>query len=341
MPKGRVTLQDVARLAGVSQMTVSRALLTGPHLVAQSTRERTLAAAEELGYVPDLAASALASRRSRLVTALISTFSVSIFAPIIEALDQELALAKLQLLVGQTSYSTESEAALVRTILGRKPDALVMTSSVHSDETKDLIEASGIPVVEIWDLPDKPFDSAIGFRNRVVGEIAGKYLAERHYERPAFVSENPDHSQKDLMSRRAASRWDGFSDSYRTMTGRYPQHFKILTGFDYEAGSSAIEQIINSNELCDAIFFDSDILAAGAVFKCQELGLRLPTDIAVLGFGGFPISKALYPVLSTIEVPLAEIGQLAGIQLKQLLSGNLVSGKTVEVPLTLRKGATA
>ena len=341
MKKTRSTMHDVAKLAGVSPITASRALITNPELVATKTRERIEAAAEELEYLPDLAASALASKRSRLVTALVSTFSASIFPPIIDALEEELAADGLQLLVGQTGYSTSNEAKLVRTVLGRKPDALVMTSALHSSATRKLIKRQEIPVFEIWDLPENPIDRAIGFRNQSVGKIAGEFLAQRHYGSAAFVSEHPDSEQGDLLTRRTKSRWIGFRDAYFELTGRYPCQFEILTGGEFVDGALAIEHIINSSERCDAVFFDSDTLAAGAIFKCQELGLRLPDDIAILGFGGFPISEAIYPTLSTVQVPLADIGRQAGSQLRKLLSGKTVRGKITEIPLAIRAGATA
>jgi LacI family transcriptional regulator, gluconate utilization system Gnt-I transcriptional repressor len=162
------TMQDVARRAGVSAMTVSRAL-KAPGKVAPATRARVEAAVAALGYVPDDAARSLASRHSRLVAALVSTVADSIFASTIDGLAESLRAHNHQLLLGTTEYSAASEEALLGTILSRRPDGLVLTSGVHTETSRRLLKGASIPVVEVWELPEEPIDMAVGFSNLEAG----------------------------------------------------------------------------------------------------------------------------------------------------------------------------
>ena len=163
-PGERRRMEDVARHAGVSQMTVSRALRT-PDKVAPATRARIAAAIAELDYVPDLVAGGLAARRSRLVAVIVSTLENSIFAATVQGLDAALRDQGYAVLLGSSDYSREGEEELLRAVLGRRPDGIVLTDYVHTPAAQRLLRAAGIPVVETWELPAAPLDLAVGFSN--------------------------------------------------------------------------------------------------------------------------------------------------------------------------------
>ena len=167
-PSERRRMEDVARRAGVSQMTVSRALRT-PDKVAPATRARIATAVAELDYVPDLVAGGLAAKRSRLVAVIVSTLENSIFAATVEGLTTVLRDDGYAVLLGASGYSRETEEKLVRATLGRRPDGLVLTGDLHTPAARRLLRASGIPVVETWELPDDPLDLSVGFSNRDAG----------------------------------------------------------------------------------------------------------------------------------------------------------------------------
>ncbi len=166
-PRGR-RMEDVARRAGVSQMTVSRALRT-PDKVAPATRAKIAAAVAELDYVPDLVAGGLAARRSRLVAVIVSTLENSIFAATVQGLSTVLREQGYAVLLGASDYSREGEEQLLRAVLGRRPDGIVLTDAVHTQSARRLLRAAGIPVVETWELPAAPLDLAVGFSNLAAG----------------------------------------------------------------------------------------------------------------------------------------------------------------------------
>lgn len=174
-PGGWVTMQGVADAAGVSAMTVSRAL-RWPERVRAPTRARIDAAIAALGHVPDQAAGSLSSRRSRQVAMLLSTLSGSIFARTVDGLAGALRGDGRHLLLGTTDYSTQSEEALLRATLSRRPDGIVLTSGEHTAASRALLHGSGIPVVEVWELPDEPIDMALGFSNLEAGRCMTRFL---------------------------------------------------------------------------------------------------------------------------------------------------------------------
>ena len=156
-------MSDVARLAGVSKMTVSRVL--AGHSVAADTRARVCQAIDQLGYVADAAAGALSSGRSEFVAVLVPSLSSSNFSDTVRGLTDALEPHGLQLLLGDTDYDLEREERLVRSMLRHQPRCVALTGAQHTDATRKVLERSAIPVVEMWDLPTHPIDTAVGFSN--------------------------------------------------------------------------------------------------------------------------------------------------------------------------------
>ncbi len=152
---GRITLADVAKLAGVSAITASRALNT-PDQVSPDTLQRIREAVERTGYVPNMLAGGLASARSRLVAAVVPTVAGPVFLETIQALTDALAESGYQLMLGQGGYANSREDALLDAIIGRRPDGIVLTGIMHSAEGRRRLLAAGIPVVETWDLTPDP-----------------------------------------------------------------------------------------------------------------------------------------------------------------------------------------
>ena len=181
-----VRMSEVAAAARVSTMTVSRVLRT-PEKVRRETCERVAAAIRKLGYVPDAAAGTLSSRRSRIVGALVSTLGGSVFASTVDGLSQTLREAGYQLLLAATNYTPQLEADFIAAMLARRPDGLVLTSTQHTKAAHRLLTTAGIPIVELWELPDKPVGSAVGFSNRAAGKAMTEFLLDSGRQRIGFI----------------------------------------------------------------------------------------------------------------------------------------------------------
>jgi LacI family gluconate utilization system Gnt-I transcriptional repressor len=331
---GRVTMLAVARRAGVSTMTVSRAL-TSPDKVAEATRARIARAVRELGYVPDLVAGSLSSGRSRIVAALVSTLANSVFAETVDGLSDGLQGHGYQLLLGSTDYSATTEEALVGAVLGRRPDGLVIASGEHTRATISALERAGIPIVETWDLPAEPVDLAVGFSNRDAGRAMTRALADWGYRRVAFAGGDPDDSLRGRL------RHDGYRSALQRLA-RAPIDVAMGAGPKAMAsGAAAVRTLLEQAPEADALFCVSDAVAAGALLECRRRGLAVPDRLAIVGFGDFDIAGDDALELTTVRVPKYEIGARAAALLIQRMQGQAVEPPSVDLGFEIVRRRTA
>jgi LacI family gluconate utilization system Gnt-I transcriptional repressor len=309
---GRVTLNAVAREAGVSAITVSR-YFNQPEQVSPERRERIAAVVAELGYVPNLVAGGLASARGKIVGMVIPNISGPIFANTIQGFSDTLSRHGYQLLLASSYFSTEQEENAVRAFLGWSPAALVLTSHFHSAGTEKMITEADVPVIETWDYQPDREPMQIGFSHFEVGVTAAKHLLGKGYQRIAFVQNS---APGDLS---ALERRDGYAATLRE-SGREPWVFAPDAGrAPFEAGKQAMDALMNASPRPDAIIFANDNLAAGGLLAGQRAGIKIPEDCAVLGFGDYPFAEMLLPSLSTIKPPALEIGVLAATRVLESL----------------------
>ncbi|WP_166221367.1 LacI family DNA-binding transcriptional regulator [Pseudomonas atagonensis] len=309
---GRVTLNAVARQAGVSAITVSR-YFNQPEQVSPERRERIAAVVAELGYVPNLVAGGLASARGKIVGMVIPNISGPIFANTIQGFSDTLSRHGYQLLLASSYFSAEQEENAVRAFLGWSPAALVLTSHFHSAGTEKMIAEADVPVIETWDYQPDREPMQIGFSHFEVGVSAARYLHGKGYRRIAFV-QNSAPGDFSALERR-----DGYAATAREL-GLEPWVFAPdADSAPFEAGKQAMEALMNASPRPDAIIFANDNLAAGGLLAGQRAGLKIPEDCAVLGFGDYPFAEMLLPSLSTIKPPALEIGVLAATRVLESL----------------------
>ena len=307
----RARMADVAREAGVSAITVSRAL-NAPGKLAPATLRAVREAIGRLGYVPDLTAGSLASNRSRIVGVIVPTIANSIFAETVGGLAAALASRHYQLLLGQTGYRVDEEAALVAAFLGRRVDGLVLTGVTHARGVRGRLRQAGVPVVETWDLPARPIDMAVGFSNLDAGRAAARYLVARGRRRLAFVGGSDDRSAKRLA---------GLEDGAREACLPDVKVRAILTASSPAEGAAAFADLCAGDRRPDAVFCSNDTLAAGILFECARRRVAVPRDVAVMGFADLPIASAIEPRLTSIQVHAAEMGARAAAMLLGRLDG--------------------
>lgn len=323
---GRVTLNTVAREAGVSAITVSR-YFNQPEQVSPERRERIAAVVAELGYVPNLVAGGLASARGRIVAMVIPNISGPIFANTIQGFSDTLSRHGYQLLLASSYFSAEQEESAVRAFLGWSPAALVLTSRFHSAGTEKMIAEADIPVVETWDYVPEREPLQIGFSHYEVGVSAARYLHAQGYRRIAFV-QNSAPGDFSALERR-----DGYAATL-TELGLQPWVFAPDAELaPFEAGKQAMQALMSHALPPDAIFFANDNLAAGGLLAGQRAGLKIPQDCAVLGFGDYPFAEMLLPSLSTIKPPALEIGVLAATRVLESLGVLPVEDEVVRLNL--------
>jgi LacI family gluconate utilization system Gnt-I transcriptional repressor len=309
---GRVTLNAVARAAGVSAITVSR-YFNQPEQVSPERRERIAAVVAELGYVPNLVAGGLASARGKIVGMVIPNISGPIFANTIQGFSDTLSRHGYQLLLASSYFDIKQEENAVRAFLGWSPAALVLTSHFHSAGTEKMLAEADIPVIETWDYQPERGPMQIGFSHFEVGVTAARHLLDKGYQRIAFV-QNSAPGDFSALERR-----DGYAATVRE-AGREPWIFAPdADRAPFEAGKQAMDALMNASPRPDAIIFANDNLAAGGLLAGQRAGIKIPADCAVLGFGDYPFAEMLLPSLSTIKPPALEIGVLAATRVLESL----------------------
>lgn len=327
-------MAEVAAHAGVSQMTVSRALRT-PEKVTAATRERVRVAIAALDYVPDLVAGGLAARRSRLVAVVVSTLESSIFAATVEGLDATLRERGYAVLLGSSGYSRDEEEDLLRAVLGRRPDGVVLTASVHTPGARRLLGSAGIPVVEAWELPASPLDLAVGFSNRAAGAAMTRALHGWGYRRIAFLGVDAAGDE------RAQLRRAGYRDAVGALGVGPPREVLLPAPVSRVTdGRAALDLLLRDHPDSDAAFCVVDGLAAGVLLACRRRGIDVPGRLAVAGFGGFEIAEPDALDITTLAVPGREIGRQAGAMLLARLEGEAPTAPTLDVGFTvIRRGS--
>ncbi len=309
MSKPRI--EDVAARAGISAITVSR-VLRAPAKVAPATRARVAAAIEALGYIPNLAASSLASRRSGIVGLLVPTIDNAVFAPTVAGLTDALAAAGLQLLLGDYRYSDEGERSLVRALVGRQPEALVVVGVVRDAALRDMLLRLAVPVIETWDLTADPVDTVLGFSNEAAGAAMAGHLMSRGRSRLAFIG-GADH--------RARARGAGFAAAIAA-AGVPPPIVETAELGTIASGRRALARVLASAPGIDGVFCSSDVLAVGGLLECQHRAVAVPGRLAIAGLGDLEIARELTPALTTVGIPAYEIGRRAGEIVVARLAGD-------------------
>jgi LacI family gluconate utilization system Gnt-I transcriptional repressor len=315
-----VRMQDVAREAGVSAITVSRALNT-PDKLAPDTLRAVRAAIDRLRYVPNLTAGSLASNRSRTIAVIVPTLSSSIFSDTIDGLTRALSPQRYQLLLGQTNYNLDEECAMVQAFLGRRVDGLVLTGVHHARGVRTSVLRAGIPVVETWDVTERPIHMLVGFSNHAAGRSAARYLLGKGYSRLAYIGGSDDRSLARLHGFRQAAQEGG--------AGEVVSALVPVPSSPTDAGQALVR--LTSGAAPRAIFCSNDMLAAGALFECARQRIRVPQDLAIMGFADLPIAACTEPRLTSMQVRAKAMGEGAGQMLLAHLEGKAPSQRIVDL----------
>jgi LacI family gluconate utilization system Gnt-I transcriptional repressor len=318
-------MEEVAALAGVSMITVSRVINT-PDKVAVATRAAVLAAIKRTGYVPNLTAGSLASNKSRVIGAIVPTIDNSIFAETVRALSETLAAGGYQLLLGQSNYDVLAEEQLVAAFLGRRVDGLVLTGGAHSPLTTKRLKQGRVPVVETWDLPLKPIDMVAGFSNCEAGRAVASYLLEKGHRRLCFAG-GPDD--------RSSARLDGVRAALKRVSGASLTVERLAIGASFQGGRAVLAKLCDGASLPDAFFFGNDALAAGAMMECQRRSIAVPGQLAIFGFADLDVAAALEPALSSVRVPTRAMGEQAARLLLARLNGEPPGPATLDLGFEL------
>lgn len=321
--KTRVTMQQVAQAAGTSMISVSRAF-RGSAAVRPALRARIEAVAAELGYVPDRAASALASARSMNIAVLIPALTNMVFVEILAGISEALTPLGYQMLTATNLYAPAEEARQLRSLMAFRPDGVLLTGL---DQQPATLTQLTCPAVHMMALSPTPSLYCVGFSQEAAGAAIARHFIARGYKKLGFIAAQLDP--------RTLARGAGFQNAL-TQAG-YPRAHELLVpcSSSVTLGGELLAQMLTTHPDIEALFFCNDDLAQGALFYCQRHGISVPGRVALAGFNDLPASACTTPALSTVATPRREIGRHAALMLLELISGRAPTPHSLDLGFTL------
>ncbi|MGV3489806.1 MAG: LacI family DNA-binding transcriptional regulator [Devosia sp.] len=318
-------MEDVARVAGVSPITVSRAL-SNPEKVRDETRQRILEAVAQTGYVVNRFASSLRSGRSTIVTVFVSNLLNPHFATSIQGIVEAFEGSGFHLMFAQIGYSELVEVDVVNNALPFRPAGAIFTGVIRSEQTREVIGQLGIPTVEMWGHHDDPIDMLVGFSNSGAGRLMGRHFGEQGFQRIAYSGHTTE---------RGAERIQGFRDGLAEHGAELLLVHPMEGTRSVSDGMQAFDAILDKLPDVDAIFFGTDMLATGAIIRAQERSIAVPDQIALAGFGGLDFTEHVKPSLTTLNIEGYKMGLKAGRMLLARLRDETVADPISDYPIEL------
>lgn len=328
-----VSMTDVARLAGVSGMTVSR-VMRREDSVLPATAAAVRAAIAELGYVPNLAAATLAHNRSRAIGVVVPTLAGAIFADAVQGLTEVLGQAGYTVILGCDNYIPALHHNVVASLLGRRVEALVLHSSDQLPPTADLLRNSQVPVLQFWELAQNPFDLTVGINQRLAGYHLTRHLIGRGARRIAFVVES-QHSYRRMLDR---------LEGYGAAIGEAGLETLVTTipyAADIEGGARLVAEFQETRTMPDALLLHNDFSAAGALFEAQRQGLDIGQELRIATISYTSLTALTNPGITSLSVDCRTMGRRSASALLARLAGEEMPEKSVDLGFSIIQRGTS
>jgi LacI family gluconate utilization system Gnt-I transcriptional repressor len=259
------------------------------------------------------------------VAAVVPTISGPVFLETVQSLTEALAESGYQLMLGQAGYTGNREDALLEAIIGRRPDGIVLTGILHSAEGRARLLASGIPVVETWDLTPTPIDMLVGFSHSEVGRAVATFLHARGRRQLGVVTGDDERAQRRVQAFKAAAMSLGLAE---------PRVVSVPAPTTLHSGRQALAELLQGRAL-DAVFCSSDLLALGVLTEARVQGVAVPETLAVVGFGDLEIAASLHPALTTVRINGAAIGRQAAAFIVERAEGREVAQRVIDIGFSI------
>lgn len=308
----RPSLEDVARLSGVSTATISRCI-NNPSKVAKETRERIEGAIETLGYLPHFGGRALARNRTNTIGAIIPSMDNAMFAGGLQAFQNELMAAGVTLLVGSSNYDADQEFRQIRSILSQGADGLLLIGEERPQKTKDFLAQHSVPHVLAWCFRDGMTSPSVGFDNCKAAAQMARHVMDHGHQKLAVVAGIRAGND------RATARVTGIKSAVANCPSAQLVAIEEAK-YSFESAGEAFDRIMDKQMKPTAIICGSDVLAVGVLLAAQAKGLRVPHDISITGFDDINLARVTTPALTTAQIPQQQMGKKAAQVLLDLLA---------------------
>lgn len=328
----KASITDVARLASVSPSTVSR-YMNHPKMVGKDTRDAIAQAIEMLGFVRNRRASGLISNKSGVIGALVPTIGNAIFAEAIETFERTLMDRGFGLLLASTRYDLDNEYRQVRLLVEQGVDALMLVGNEHKPETFQLLDRVNLPFVTIWSLSGSAYHPEIGFDNHRAAHDVTRHLLDLGHRRFGLVVGLTGGND------RALSRLSGAMAAITGAGLAVPDDAVVECRYDVGHAYAVVRDHLDHGGVRPtALICGNDVIAHGALAACRDLGLAVPGDISIVGFGDFSFSAYLTPPLTTVRIPAKRIARSAAEALTDLVAdGTEIRTQRIDYELKIRQ----
>jgi LacI family gluconate utilization system Gnt-I transcriptional repressor len=309
-----IRMSDIARHAGVSPMTVSRALRE-PSTVSEKMRRKVDAAVREFGYLPNRIAGSLSSRRSNVVGLIVPSIRNSLYASMVQAISDVLRANGFHLMIANSGHRLEDEEALVSAMLAQRVCGLIQHNTTHTRGVRDLVRKTGVPAIETGNLPTEPLDMAVSYSNFEAARAMTAHLGRLGYRKIGFVTlplRDNDRSQE---------RRRGYFAALKELGLPADPSLVLEAAGGFADGADALVRLIQTHPALDAAFFAGDVLAVGALFECQRRGWAVPGRVAIASFDDLDLLRHAVPAVTTLRIPRPDIGRRSAELLVNRLLG--------------------
>ncbi|XKM13389.1 gluconate operon transcriptional repressor GntR [Orbaceae bacterium ac157xtp] len=321
--KRRPGLLEIAKLVGVSKMTVSR-YLRDPSLVSDTLQKKISAVIDELGYIPNKAPDMLSNAKSHAIGVLFPSLTNQVFADVLQGIESITDAKGYQTMIAHTGYSAEKEELRIRSLLSYNVDGLILTERQHTPATLKMIELAGVPVVELMDSVTPCIDMAVGFDNKLATKNMINRMIAKGHRNIVYFNARQDY--------RSVLRQKGYEEAMEE-ADLTPYTLCTKEGSSYTLGAQFLHQALKEYPEIDGIASTNDRLALGALFECQRLKIEVPKRIAVVGFHGNDFGQFITPRLASILTPRVQMGKIAAELLLKRIEGEKIAKKIVDLPV--------
>lgn len=333
-----ISIKDIAKAAGVSHSTVSRALSNSP-LVSAGTKERIQQLAREMAYSPDAQARSLVMGRTLTIGVVVTTITDPFIAEIVQSIEDTAHQRGYTVVLASSQSEPEREMAAVEILHSKRVDGVIVTSSRVGAYYQGHLDRLKVPVVLVNSHSEQrgAYTFSINVNNQHGGRAATRHLIDLGHRRIAYVSGAPDHSD-DL------ARLAGYRQALQG-AGIDPDPVLVVPGTGQaDGGEQALPALVAPSDRATAVFCYNDMTAVGLLKAARESGLAIPQDLAVVGFDDIPLASYVVPSLTTVAQPKRQMGQQATEMVLQLLLdggqvGGAVSNVSVQGKLIIRESS--
>ena len=324
---GKVRLAEVAELAGVSPITASR-FFRKPEALSTIKRARVESAAKQLGYVPNLAARALASQRTEVIGVLIPSLTNNVFSDVLRGIDDVSEGSRYSIQISNTRYSVLEEEKLLRIFLAQKPAGLIITGIDQTVESYSMLEGANCPIVQIMEIGPNPVDMMIGLSQYEAGRAAIVHLLAQGFRRIGFLAAR--------MDPRVQHRFEGYQAVMKE-AGLLDPHLIATTHLSSSAslGSTLFADLLARAPDIDAVFCVNDDLALGVLFECRRRNISVPKQMAIIGFNDLEFMECAFPTLSSVRTNRYEMGRRAAAMVIGAIEGRRPKIPVVDLGFTV------